>query len=181
MVRRIALARRASLPRHLCVDDLMSAAWLGAVQAVDRFAPALGTDLQTFASWRIHGAIGDYLRSLDPVSRSERRKLNADAAAQPPRTFSITAPAERDGRVFDISDKRSLAPIREIEARLDLAKLVRKASAPVNGGLSPRSLSIVTRHAAGELMKDIGRSEGINESRVSQICKQTCTQLRRAA
>jgi RNA polymerase sigma factor (sigma-70 family) len=174
MVRRIALARRASLPRFLRGDDLLSAAWLGAVEAVDRFDPARGTDLQTYASWRIRGAIGDYLRSLDPVSRDERRKLRGDPNAQPPRTFSITALP--DQAPFDVSDPKSLLPFRAIEARVHLAAILRASH-----GVKPRALRIVRSHAAGELMKDIGRSEGIEESRVSQICKRTCTELRRAA
>lgn len=173
LVQRIAHAKLAGLPPMMRLDDIVSAGWLGAIKAVDRFDPAKNVPLPLYARWQINGAIGDYLRSLDPVSRGERRKLKADPNLEPPRTFSMTP--RPDCQAFDIADKRSYEAVRRIEGRLDLAKIVCRTA------LRPRSLRIVMRHAHGETMKDIGRSEGINESRVSQIRTRTLAKLRAAA
>lgn len=174
MVEAIARARHSVLPSSVSVDDIVSSAWLGAIHAVDRFDPDRGVLLTTFARWTITGAIVDYLRRLDPVSRPERKKLIA-ANAQGPITFSLTAKPTADGRAFDFGDQRSLQAIHRIEARLELAKLC-KAN-PVK----PRALRIIMRRAHGETMKNIGALEGIGEARVSQICKDTYARLRKAA
>lgn len=175
VVKAITRSRIARLPSWVSLDDLISAAWVGAIQAVDRFDPDKNASLETYAKWRISGSIGDYLRSVDPVSRDERRKLNANPDLPPPRTVSIHA-MHVDGRVFDIGDRRSAAVTGRTEARLDFAKIVGRAE-----GIKPRALRIIMSHAGGETMKDIGRRHGINESRVSQICKNTLTKLRAAA
>jgi RNA polymerase sigma factor (sigma-70 family) len=177
LVRRLACSRLETLPyrsRHLR-DDMESAGWLGAIDAVDRYDPARNVPLAAFAAWRISGAIGDYLRELDPVSRDARAKLRADPNARPPYTFSIDA--MRDGLVFEFGDKRSLAAFATVEARLDVASLCKATRAKIK----PRSLRIVKSFARGETMKDIGRREGCKESRVSQICKRTHLLLRQAA
>ena len=164
------------VPRSVTFDEIVSAAWAGAIDAADRFDPARKVKLASFAKWRISGAIGDYLRSLDPVSRDERRKLKANPDVPQPRTFSIQSVYDNgDRRIFDIGDKRSRQAVRRVEAGLDVAKIIRRAD------VKPRAISILTRHAHGEKMKAIGRSEGIKESRVSQICKATLVKLRAAA
>lgn len=181
LIGHIAHHRRAILPQTVTFDEIVSAAWEGAIDAVSRFDPEKHVKLDSYARWRINGAIGDYLRSLDPVSRDERRKMKADPTMEVPRTLSLThlaTSARHDnegGKVFDIGDKRSLRAISTLEARLAVQKIIRRA------GAKPRSISIVKRHASGETMKAIGRSLGINESRVSQIRKETLEKLRAAA
>jgi RNA polymerase sigma factor (sigma-70 family) len=154
-------------------DEIVSAAWLGAIQAVDSFQPDRNTVLSTWAEMKIRSAILDYLRSLDPVGRYERKRCK-QTGAEPPRTFSITRPHDR--RPMQIEDRRSLKEIRAIEGRLDLAKIFNRAPS-----IQPRSMRMVLRHADGDRMLAIGRSEGISEGRVSQIHKDTVAKLRAAA
>lgn len=175
LVMMLARKRIAILPRVVQRDDIVSAAWLGAIEAVNRFDPSKKILLETYAKWRISGSIVDYLRSIDPVSRDDRRKLNANPDLAPPRTFSIHA-VHDDGRIFDIDDPHSLDATRWVEAQLDVAKIVARAK-----GIKPRALRIITSRSRGEKMKTIGRRHGVNESRVSQICKSTLTKLRAAA
>lgn len=175
LVKHLAYVRWVVLPRSVMFDDILSAAWLGAIAAVDGFEPARGSLLATYARWKISGAIGDYLRGEDTVSRDERIRLKKNPDEEPPRTFSINARHDNGGRVFEIGDKRSLEAVRRLEARHDLAMIIRRS------GANPRFLRILTRHAHGENMKAISQSEGINESRVSQICKKTREKLRAAA
>jgi RNA polymerase sigma factor for flagellar operon FliA len=54
------------------------------IQAVDRYDPERRVQLKTLAEHRIRGAILDYLRSLDPLSRQVRqfqRKRTAASAS----------------------------------------------------------------------------------------------------
>lgn len=62
------------LPKNVDHDDLMSAGILGLLDAYDKFDENKGTKFETYAVWRIKGAVLDQLRALDWASRSVRRK-----------------------------------------------------------------------------------------------------------
>jgi RNA polymerase sigma factor FliA len=74
LVRRVALEMRDRLPAHVDVDDLVSAGTLGLMEAVKRFESGKQVKIETYARYRIRGAILDALRDLDPASRDMRRK-----------------------------------------------------------------------------------------------------------
>lgn len=76
LVRIIAgrLARR--LPSSVDVDELISVGTVGLIDAIDRFDPTRGVPFKGFADIRIRGAMVDYLRGIDPVSRAVRRKFD---------------------------------------------------------------------------------------------------------
>lgn len=77
LVRIIAgrLARR--LPSSVDVDELVSVGTVGLIDAIDRFDVGRSVPFKGFADLRIRGAMVDYLRGIDPVSRAVRRKHNA--------------------------------------------------------------------------------------------------------
>ena len=56
------------------VDDLVGMGTLGLMEAIDRFDPDRGYEFNTYATWRIRGAVLDGLRSLDWIPRSLRVK-----------------------------------------------------------------------------------------------------------
>ena len=62
------------LPKNVDHEDLMSAGMLGLLDAYDKFDDRKGTKFETYAVWRIKGAVLDQLRALDWASRSIRRK-----------------------------------------------------------------------------------------------------------
>ncbi|MGH7726147.1 MAG: FliA/WhiG family RNA polymerase sigma factor [Candidatus Eiseniibacteriota bacterium] len=62
------------LPKSVDHEDLMSAGVLGLLDAYEKFDSSKGTKFETYAVWRIKGAVLDQLRSLDWASRSVRRK-----------------------------------------------------------------------------------------------------------
>lgn len=76
LVRIIAgrLARR--LPSSVDVDELISVGTVGLIDAIDRYDPTRGVPFKGFADIRIRGAMVDYLRGIDPVSRAVRRKYD---------------------------------------------------------------------------------------------------------
>jgi len=73
IVRRIAMRTVRSLPPSITIDDVVSAGWLGMVEALGRRTPEMTDEhFEAFASYRVRGAILDYLRMLDPMSRKLR-------------------------------------------------------------------------------------------------------------
>lgn len=67
----------AILPRpvyHDRRDDMISAGFVGLMDAVDKFKPALGIKFETYGSRRIHGSVLDELRRFDWAPRRLRRR-----------------------------------------------------------------------------------------------------------
>jgi RNA polymerase sigma factor for flagellar operon FliA len=73
VVRRIAMKLVRRLPAQITMDDLIGAGWVGLVEAL-RKRDTIPTEEQfeTYAAYRVKGAILDYLRSLDPMTRKMR-------------------------------------------------------------------------------------------------------------
>ena len=65
------------LPKIVDMDDLMNAAVIGLLDALDKYDASKGTKFETYAVWRIRGAVLDELRTMDWASRSLRRKARA--------------------------------------------------------------------------------------------------------
>ncbi len=73
IVRRIAMRTVRSLPPSVTIDDVISAGWLGMVEALGRRTEEMTDEhFEAFASYRVRGAILDHLRMLDPMSRKLR-------------------------------------------------------------------------------------------------------------
>jgi RNA polymerase sigma factor for flagellar operon FliA len=73
IVRRIAMKLVRRLPRHITLDDLIGAGWLGLVEALRRRSAFLDDEqFDAYAAYRVRGAMLDYLRSLDPLTRKMR-------------------------------------------------------------------------------------------------------------
>ncbi len=82
LVRQIASQVAARLPRHVELDDLVSAGYLGLVEAARRYDPTRGVRFQAYVAERIRGAIIDHLRSLDWAPRSLRAAARRIEAAR---------------------------------------------------------------------------------------------------
>ena len=80
LVRRVARTMVRDVPRHVTVDDLVSFGQLGLIDAATRYDASRGVQFNTFAYYRIRGAIFDQVRKehgQDPVYRA---KMGARAA-----------------------------------------------------------------------------------------------------
>ena len=64
----------AGLPKSIERDDLMNTAMIGLYDALEKYDESRGTKFETYAIWRIKGAVLDELRSMDWASRTTRRK-----------------------------------------------------------------------------------------------------------
>lgn len=76
-----SLARRITLPDHPLATyrDMENAGMLGMLQALQSYDPSRGTPFASFAFGRIRGALVDFLRTIDCLSRDRRRRV-AEAA-----------------------------------------------------------------------------------------------------
>ena len=74
LVRRIAGRQARGLPAGVDTDDLVQEGYFGLADAIDRFDPHQGVPFGAFAGRHISGAMVDYLRSLDHVSRLARER-----------------------------------------------------------------------------------------------------------
>ena len=81
------------LPAQITYDEICSAAFDGLIEAVEAYDPGRQAKFETFCQQRISGAVMDWLRSLDPQSRTVRtfekkrmmvkEALGADAESVP--------------------------------------------------------------------------------------------------
>ncbi|WP_426447057.1 FliA/WhiG family RNA polymerase sigma factor [Paenibacillus sp. S-38] len=62
------------LPKNVAKEDLASFGVMGLIDAIEKFDYERGLQFETYASWRIRGAIIDGLRQGDWVPRSIREK-----------------------------------------------------------------------------------------------------------
>jgi RNA polymerase sigma factor for flagellar operon FliA len=74
LVRRVAMRMRKRLPVHVEADDLVGAGMLGLLDAVGKFDERKSVKIESYARYRICGAILDELRALDTASRDFRKK-----------------------------------------------------------------------------------------------------------
>jgi len=69
------------LPAQISYDEICSAAFDGLIEAVEAYDPKHKAKFETFCQQRISGAVMDWLRSLDPQSRTvrtfEKKRLHA--------------------------------------------------------------------------------------------------------
>ena len=170
------LAKRLQLRVPPCVtfDDLVGAGTIGLIQAVDRFQPARGLQFGTYARHRIRGAMLDFLREEDPLSRTERRIRAAEAtnAATGEKTASATISLEwlpaQDPRKMCA---RAGCPSSQLVDRADLRRARRALSAREN-----RVISLL--YELDWKNRDVAWELGVNESRVSQIKRVALAKLR---
>ncbi|MBF0126976.1 MAG: FliA/WhiG family RNA polymerase sigma factor [Magnetococcales bacterium] len=73
IVKYVANRISVKLPQSVDIDDLIQVGILGLIDAVTKFDPHRGIKFQTYAEFRIRGAIIDELRSMDWVPRAVRQ------------------------------------------------------------------------------------------------------------
>ena len=76
LIKYIAHRLAMRLPRHILVEDLISAGVIGLIDALSKFDINKKVEFKTYAEFRIRGAMLDELRTLDWVPRSVRQKAS---------------------------------------------------------------------------------------------------------
>lgn len=208
MVRRHALALQVRLPAGVDTDDLIQAGVVGLIEALGRYDASQGTQLTTFASQRVRGAMLDELRSRDWLPRSVRRQSRAvDEATRElqqqlgraPEEHEIAAALDMDlstyRRLLGDINNGLLMPFEELLAdggehhfseqvsATPLAELIsderRGALVDAIAELPEREKLLMALYYQEELnLKEIGAVLGVSESRVCQLHSQAVSRLR---
>jgi|GEM_PF-6016923 len=165
LVGNIARKWRRRIPPSVEFDDLTQAGYMGLINAAQRFDAAKGT-FRLLATYRVHGAIVDYLRSLDTVSKNQRRQIT-DGEAEGFVEFS------HDEHTCEMQSTQE-SP-EEAMMALEFAQQLRS----LTEGLTGRQRTIIQEYYyAGRTMRDIGSDLGCGEPRVCQINKAGIQKLR---
>ena len=111
-VRFIARKLHQTLPRHIDLDDLISAGIVGLMEAFNRFDALRHVQFKSYAQFRIRGAILDWLRTLDWGPRELRRKARAIAETTRVLTLQLgRTPGEQeiaDAMGFELQELQQL-------------------------------------------------------------------------
>ena len=195
----LARERAASLPAHINLDDLRSAAMLALVVSARNFDPDRGVPFANFAAIRIRGALKDELRGMDWATRTVRARSREAESVR----GHLTAVLDRSPRPDEIAEAMEVT-IRELHSLnadvararvLSLQSLAESADVDVPddaaGGpeavlirreqlgylhdaiaeLPMRLRIVVTGYFFdGRQMSDIALELGVTQSRVSQLC-----------
>lgn len=153
LVKSLARQLRSRVPPCVTFDDLNSAGTIGLIEAVDRFDPSRGLKLRSFAQHRIWGAMLDFLRNEDPLSRNDRKYT----AGSPNVSFDgIPGPALE--RFVGAPDRQ----FHDLAMRLDVSRARQSLSVREN-------LVITLLFDFGWENRRVAAKLAVNESRVSQI------------
>ena len=204
VVRRIALKTMRSLPRSHALDDLISAGWIGMTEAHHRRPQEMEDEqFEAYASCRIRGAILDYLRSLDPLSRRLRGFARQIQAATRVLTQELSRPPEQGELALrmgvSLADlDRVMIEIREAGVELiDVTDSLDAASvgpSPESAASHNQIIRTVLRHSESlperlqlvlnlhykhdRSLREIGEILGVTESRVCQLHAEAIQRIR---
>jgi RNA polymerase sigma factor for flagellar operon FliA len=195
-VRAIALKLARDLPASVDVDDLYSMGYLGLMDAADKFDPRRGAKFDTYAEFRIRGAIIDELRKQDWVPRSARDRMDAlHAAAEAIEARTGVRPNNEEiSQEMDMPLSKFHEMIRDLGSQLlvnmeDMPEGWEQADSsmpdPFQEAVRKEAKAVVERllqslpeqdrmvlnfyYYRGLNLKEIAAILGVTESRVSQI------------
>lgn len=204
---RLARERAASLPVHVNIDDLRSAAMMALVLSAQSFDRDRGVPFAHFAAIRIRGALQDELRGMDWATRTVRARSREAESVR----GQLTAVLDRSPREDEVAEAmqvtmRELNSLNADVARariLSLQGLSEAADVDVADDPSDSPESVLLRRerlgylhdAIAELpvrlrivvtgyffderqMSDIAAELGVTQSRVSQLCAEALAMLR---
>jgi RNA polymerase sigma factor for flagellar operon FliA len=146
-VRIMALKIAKGLGTEHDIDDLCSMGFIGLMDAAEKFDPSRNVQFNTYAEFRIRGAIIDGLRQQDWVPRSARDRMKTlREAAETIEARSGKAPSELE---MSQEMKMSLAKFREMMGNLGCQTLVNIDELP---------------ETARESVNDMGASDPFKET-----------------
>ncbi len=203
LVYRIAKKVRRRTGFMVELDDLVCEGTIGLLQAAERFDPARAVDFEHLASVRVHGAMLDSLRRLDPLSQRRRRETRKVRAAEQKLEGLLGRPAtaEEVARTLGITveDYLSLAqdcaacpptavedianevgdprPISDVAVETSQRGLLVREQIEALPERMRLVLSLVYFHELSQ--KEVANVLEVTEARVSQLHKEALERLRK--
>ncbi len=157
LAKKLAYQKKRVLPKFIDVEDLESAAYLGLVEAANRFKTDHGVTFSTFAYPRIFGAIHDWLREQGWGKRGEPLKvISLDSTLDESDDCQLkdTIAAKEEGNHEEM--------LEVIACELD-----------------EQAKDVLRYYFVDEFsMKEIGDRFGVSESRISQLIKRYKERIR---
>ncbi len=207
LVRRITMRLVRKLPPEVTLDDLLGAGWVGLVEALRRRTAVMDEEqFEAYASHRIRGAILDYLRSLDPMSRKLRGASRQISTAIKSLSSQLGRPPEEEEIAGELglaleTYRQLLGDVAQADmARIELTDLVAPSTQPDAGpdhmvtraqlvhqiatsieALPDRLKLVIGLYYQEELnLKEIGLVLEVTESRVCQLHSEAIHRIRAA-
>lgn len=201
-VKAMAFRLKERLPSSIDVMDLVSIGAEELVKLARRYDSSINDSFWGFAKTRVNGAMLDYLRSLDVLSRSNRKLVKSidlevskyfnQYQEEPSDEYLAKVLNEEVTKIKEArvaSDIYALVPIDEqynaivgdnILEDLQQEELIEIIS-KILRDLSQREQMIIQLYYFEELsLKEISEVLGITESRISQIAKEVIKKIRLA-
>lgn len=201
-VKSLAFRMKERLPSSVDAMDLFSIGAEELVKLARRYDPQKNDSFWGYAKSRVQGAMLDYLRSLDPLSRGNRRIVKA-IDAESIRYYNEHQEDPSDEHLAEVigedvekikeaklaSEIYALLPINEqvnYIAESDVQKVIEeeeliKHIQEVLGTFDEREQMIIQLYYFEELnLKEISEILNITESRISQINKAVIRKIRAA-
>ena len=200
-LRAMAFRLKERLPAHIDVSDLMGAGLAEMVRLSRKYDKERNDSFWGYAQKRVYGAMLDFLRGLDVVSRADRTLVkNIDALVneyfnkfeREPEDEYLAAMLEesvekiREARnvsavvgVLSIDDQMELMSEENMFERVEREDLIEKITQILNE-FEERDQLIVQLYYYEELsLKEIGEILQISEGRISQIHKRLMEKIRK--
>ncbi len=205
-LKKIVAGVYSKLPNTVDIMDIENYAYLGLLDAIKKYDITRNIKFETYASYRIKGAILDGIRKQDWLSRTMRARCKKSAEAENDRQYSgegksiheagsLNTPGSERFTMLSIDDpnfyeKKQKEGSDYVESIYDLyarsnsefaEQLENKlALKDAISKLSTQQKKIVFHYYfKGKTFKEIGKLMNITESRVSQINKNILIFLRK--
>lgn len=202
-VRRIAGRMARRLPQSVELDDLMAAGTIGLMEALDRFDPQGGRSFETYAEFRVKGAILDELRRNDPLNRSTRTAQTrmAHTTAQLTAEYGRPPSTEELATALNISVENFMTKFSPLETyrvvpidpdtmplaqeqlsqeeELSFKETVRVVRQGLEKLTSKQQLVLSLYYVEELNQAQIGQIIGVSESRVCQILNEATKLVRK--
>lgn len=201
-VRSMAYRIKERVPSSVDLNDLISIGTEELIKLARRYDNKINDSFWGYAKTRVNGAMLDYLRSLDIISRASRKLIKAidfevsryfnEHQEEPSNEYLAKILGEDESKIREAkiaSDIYTLVPIDEqynvIEQEDVLQKLEREELveiiSEILGKLSEREQMIMQLYFFEELnLSEIKDILNITESRISQIVKEIIKKIRKS-
>ncbi len=200
VVKAMSYRLKERLPSSIEASDLISIGAEELIKLAKRYDPSLNDSFWGYAKKRVYGAMLDFLRSLDTVSRNDRRLIKAvekaiafyysDHNEEPTDEWLaqyLKEDLEKVSRARSSGDTYSLMSMneqlkifgdentQETVEQEELLDIVRR----ILGKMDERDQTIIQLYFFEELsLKEISQILNITESRISQIIKSVTRKIR---
>ncbi|MGB9840674.1 sigma-70 family RNA polymerase sigma factor [Thermovenabulum sp.] len=176
LVKYIAGRLAIGLPSFIDYDDLVSLGMYGLLQALERFDPAKGVKFETFAFYRIKGAITDGLRKMNPIKNKNTALFSNFEEISPDE--DISEGEEHYGvMLWDlININKDL--INDPQYELELSETKKVLAEAIDRLPEKEKIVVSLYYYEGLTLKEISRVLDLTPARISQLHSKAIRRLR---